>query len=363
MGVVLLALGVLATALAIPIFTAGPNFGYDFAFYYAAANRLAAGSPLYPAAALAGPFVHGIVEIYAYAPVFAVLVLPLTTLPAHVAAAAWLVIDLTATVAACALMPVAKTTRAAVLGISLLSFASLVNLNLGSVNGLLLLGLVLAWRLADRPLGGLATALSIAVRPALGLVPVGWALQRRPAAVGWAIVAGLALVAITVPVAGFGAWTDWLAVLANDRFAGSPHNGSVLGVLAAAGAGPTLQAIGSALALAGALAALWRSRRRDDGVVLAVAVSGSLLASPLLWDHYLLLLAVPAAVMADRGRAWGLALPLLSWLPWPVYPIVALLGTLGPLTTPAGGGSGRKRLDHGDPITDLGGARLDRTDR
>jgi hypothetical protein len=221
--------------------------------------------------------------------------------------------------------------RAAVLGVSLLSLASLVNLNLGSVNGPLLLAMVVAWRAADRPFGGLAAALSMAIRPALGLVVLGWAARGRLAGLAWTVGAGLLLVAVSLPIAGFGAWTDWLTVLANDRFGGSPHNGSALGVLAAAGAPPAVQAVAGLACLAIALGAVWWSRGRRPEVALAVAIGGSLLASPLLWDHYLLLLAIPAAVLAEHRRPWGLVLPLLAWLPWPVYPAVALLGTLTPL--------------------------------
>ena len=53
----------------------------------------------------------------------------------------------------------------------------------------------------------------------------------------------------------------------------------------------------------------------------------TLLLSPLLWDHYLTNLLVPAAFLAARGRPWGLALPLLCWAP-------TILVALAPSTKP-----------------------------
>ena len=45
------------------------------------------------------------------------------------------------------------------------------------------------------------------------------------------------------------------------------------------------------------------------------------------------MLLLPAALLADRGRYWGLALPLLGWLPGDTLPLVAL-GTLAILLLP-----------------------------
>jgi hypothetical protein len=74
---------------------------------------------------------------------------------------------------------------------------------------------------------------------------------------------------------------------------------------------------------------LW-SLRRDREVGFMVTLTGSLLLSPLLWDHYLALLVLPAAFLAGRGRPWALALPLLAWLPPVTYPAVVLVATLLP---------------------------------
>ena len=74
------------------------------------------------------------------------------------------------------------------------------------------------------------------------------------------------------------------------------------------------------------LAAIALSLRRDRELGFVVTASASLLLSPLLWDHYAAMLVLPAAFLASRGRAWGLVLPLLTWLPGAALPFVALAG-------------------------------------
>ena len=56
-----------------------------------------------------------------------------------------------------------------------------------------------------------------------------------------------------------------------------------------------------------------------------VAVTASLLLSPLLWDHYLALLVLPAAFLAQRWAPLALALPMLSWLPAVLHPVLVVV--------------------------------------
>jgi hypothetical protein len=39
---------------------------------------------------------------------------------------------------------------------------------------------------------------------------------------------------------------------------------------------------------------------------------------------------LPAAFLAQRGRMWGLGLPLLAWLPNELLPLLAIAATLVP---------------------------------
>ena len=51
----------------------------------------------------------------------------------------------------------------------------------------------------------------------------------------------------------------------------------------------------------------------------------------MLCPRYLVLLVLPGALLAARGRSWGLALPLLVCLPGPILPPVALAGCWAPV--------------------------------
>ena len=69
-------------------------------------------------------------------------------------------------------------------------------------------------------------------------------------------------------------------------------------------------------------------RWATDEASYLVAVIASQLVSPILWDHYAMLLLLPVAYIASAGRWWALAIPLVT--AWPlvgvsppiVYPIV-----------------------------------------
>ena len=64
-----------------------------------------------------------------------------------------------------------------------------------------------------------------------------------------------------------------------------------------------------------------------------VAVIASQLLSPILWEHYALLLLLPVAWLVDRGHRWAVVIPLATPLflvgivPPVVYPL-AFWGTL-----------------------------------
>ena len=59
--------------------------------------------------------------------------------------------------------------------------------------------------------------------------------------------------------------------------------------------------------------------------------------SPLVWDHYAIVLLLPTAWLVAHGARWAVAIPLatslpLLWLvPAAIYPIVFWAALLGPL--------------------------------
>ena len=91
-----------------------------------------------------------------------------------------------------------------------------------------------------------------------------------------------------------------------------PVSYSLVGLFGLSGGAAT--ALTVVLSLAGIVGIWWAARGEDgDRRAFAVAVIVSLVATPLLWMHYLLLLFVPIAFY--RPRLSGLwFLPLLLWL-------------------------------------------------
>ena len=62
------------------------------------------------------------------------------------------------------------------------------------------------------------------------------------------------------------------------------------------------------------------------------------LVSPLLWDHYAVILLLPVAWLLGHGARWAVAIPLatsllLLWVvPAAIYPIVFWAALVGPFT-------------------------------
>lgn len=293
-----------------------PGWAYDFRAYYDAALRLiATGSP-YQAETLNDPFRPGPFGLYLYSPVVALLFVPLTSLGEQGAILVWLALRIAALALICALMPIPRRLRLAVFGVAALSAPVLFDLDLGNVSLLVTLMGVLAWRWLDRPLGAFALAASLTVRPTMALIAGWWLLRGLWRPVAWTAAAGVALVLISLAFVRLDLWFQYLTVLRNV--------GNVTGVGANVDLGSAVLLIGgpawlAQLALyagyAVAAGAVLLSLRRDRELSFVVTLMATLLLSPLLWDHYLTNLLVPAAFLAARGRPWALILPLLCWSP------------------------------------------------
>jgi hypothetical protein len=213
-------------------------------------------------------------------------------------------------------------------GVAALSFAVIHDLVLGNVSVLLLLPLSAAWRWLDQPLGSIAQAIAMSVRPMLGVLLIWQLLRRRWRAVAWTIGAGVLMVALTLPVVGVSGYLDYVTVLRNlGGVTGVEFNYDVSSSLVLLGATESAATIALLGGYVVAVAAIILSLRRDGEVGFMVTITASLLLSPLLWDHYLAMLVLPAAFLASRGRPWALALPLLSWLPGEALPFLVLVAT------------------------------------
>jgi hypothetical protein len=311
------------------------GWGFDFEAYYGAALRVARGEGVYLPWTVEDRFSPGPYGLYLYSPPLAVAMVPFTALSLPVATWVWVALRIVLLAAACALMPVALRVRLGVFAAAAFSSAVLGDLNLGNVSVVVAALTALVWRWLERPAGAAVLAVVMSVRPTMGLLLVTWLLRRRWRPVVWTGAAGLLLIAATLPVVGLEGYRDYLRVLGNvSEVTGVPNNLDLGSTVVRLGLGPLPATVALFAGYAVALVAMLLSLRRDREVAFMVTIGASLLLAPLLWDHYLASLIVPAAFLAQRGRTWALALPLLSWLPPPLLPLVVVASTVLPFAVP-----------------------------
>ena len=214
------------------------------------------------------------------------------------------------------------------------------SIKLGQVGPILLLLFVLGWRWLDATDGPRRHDRARRTRQApataargLGGADVGaW----RTAAVAIAVFAAACL--LTLPVVGIGAWTDYVSLLrAVSEPVTTPHNFTVGAVVYQAGVptgvATTVQWVSVAMALALVVVA---ARRLSLVAGFVVAVVATQLVSPLLWDHYAIVLLLPTAWLLANGARWAVAIPLATSLlllpiaPAAVYPLVFWVSLVAP---------------------------------
>lgn len=303
----------------------------DFDAYIGASERIIeTGSP-YSADLIAGEFEPGPAELYYYAPPLSVALIPFTELSFADSSAIWWALRVIALLLACALMPISWPLRAAAFAVVAFSLPGLKDSVIGNVSLLLVLPLVVTWRSLDRPIGSLVMAAAISVRPSLGLYFFWQLLRRQWSAAVWTAVGGVALVVLALPIIGIDGHLDYIAVLRNlsvpsNEAVQNRDLGALLASLGDEDLGMTVGRLASVVVSGVALVA---SLRREREVGYMVVICGSLLVVPLLWDHYLASLVVPAAFLAHRLWPPLILLPLASWLPFlsPVLVIVTMLLT------------------------------------
>ena len=321
----LAALLVIALSTVATLAVAGDTLGYDFRAYHNAATRLLAGERPYDTSyTVAGPF-----GLFFYPPTFLVLAVPFGLLPATIATWAWIAGLLVAFAAGVAVMPVSTRTRWLIVLLAGLSWPFVYNVKLGQVGPLLFLAFAVGWRGLDRPTWlGLSGAVGAAIKIQPGLV-LAWALLTRrwtAAAIGVATLVALTLLGTLV--AGISGWADFLAILTrvSDPIA-TPHNFTPGAVLYQLGVERGLaSAVQAACTIAVVVAVVVAALRRPAVPAYLVAVVATQLLSPILWDHYAMLLLLPAAWLIDRGHRWAILVPLAT----PVF----LVGAIPPAAYP-----------------------------
>lgn len=247
---------------------------------------------------------------FVYPPVAALLLAPFAALPSEASRVAIFLAGLAAVLGALRLLGV-RDWRC--YGVAIVSAPAIGSLALGALSSFLLLGAGLAWRYRDTPVvtAG-ATAITAVLKLFLWPLAI-WLLATRR----WRAAAVCAAVGVflllggwaVIDFAGLRSYPTLVHVLEKVE---APVSYSTVALLGLSGTAAT--ALTAVLSLA-AVVAIWFASRGEDGDrrAFAVAVVASLVATPLLWLHYLLLLFVPIALYRPRlSGIWFL--PLLLWV-------------------------------------------------
>ena len=290
----------------------------DFDSFWRSARALLAGEDIYDAGARL---------VNLNPPVWTVLISPLGFLKALTAYRVFVVISLVMTVGYLAWTAgeVRLGPAWAVVGgvMLLLSSPLLSTLALGQVYPVLALGLVTAW-MADRrerqEISGGALGLVMALKPSLLPVLLWPLVRRRWRAFGAALAAGAAATLVGVVAAGPGTTLDYIGILSDGSASPYWDNASLPGAAARlftdnpyaehAATLPWTVYVAYALGI-GAIAFTAMRVRHGPEAGLWALVAASLVASPIAWHNYLVLLGPGLLLLLARGRA-GPAFLLLA---------------------------------------------------
>jgi alpha-1,2-mannosyltransferase len=222
--------------------------------------------------------------------------------------------------------------------LTLISWPSLFALDLGAIGPLLLLGVAVAWRWRER-LWPPAIAIASIVVVKLFPWPIAvWLLvTRRFRALALTVLIGVVVMFGAWAVIGFAGIAQYPQMLSDASFIQEGRASSLVAVLLATG---LASGIAQMLAIAAAIALLgiaWRFAQRPNAEcqVFGLAMMAALTASPIVWDHYMVLLFVPIALVSPRlSPLWFLptCTPLLMAISLVVFPTDPSAGATNPVT-------------------------------
>jgi alpha-1,2-mannosyltransferase len=282
----------------------GSQYGYDFygGMWKAGQDLLAGRSPYL------APNAHQLLvagNSLITPPLLAVVAIPFSVLPFGLGVALWNLVCAAAFAGALVLLGV-RDRRVVV--IALCSFPFVSSLILGQPDGLFALAAAAAWRWRDSWRGAIAVGVLIAAKLLAWPLLLWLLVTRRVKCSAIALCTAVALLLLSWAPIGFKGLVDYPQLLAADARAFATRSHSVVAGAMRLGVSEQLATV-LAIAVAAAVAvAIIRAARGSDRGYFAAAIAAGLLASPLLWSHYLVLLFVPLAIGRPRkDQLWLLS--------------------------------------------------------
>ncbi len=140
----------------------------------------------------------------------------------------------------------------------------------------------------------------------------------------------------------------------------TPNGFSVGAILYQAGIGEgSARMVQTVVTLAVIVVVVVAILRSSAEVSYITTVVASQILSPLVWDHYAVVLIIPVAWLLEQGRWWALgimvvtAIPVILFLPRATYPVLFAIGLLAPMLVEA---MDRRRAARTQPTPALGPA-------
>jgi alpha-1,2-mannosyltransferase len=312
-GTSVLVLAVLPLALmayALVIIIVNGRWGSDFSTFYDSGRAVLHGHTPYPSLASLPAHAGKLFAPFVYPPVAAFVIVPLSLFPFSVATVLFFVVNFGATALALRLLGVRDWRCYGLICVCPPLFSALA---VGTISPLLFLGVAAAWRYRNRAVtAGLLVAYVMTAK--LFLWPLWlWLIRtRRYAAAAVAAGSGLVAVIVSWSLIGFAGMRDYPHLLSRMTELEGPHSYSLYSLARSLQVGPShsqdLVYLATVAAVAAALVFV-----RGDRQWLVAAIGISLLATPILWPHNLVLLFVPVALTHRRFSVLWMA-PLMLWI-------------------------------------------------
>jgi Glycosyltransferase family 87 len=234
-----------------------------------------------------------------------VLVVPLSALPFWAAGLIYTVLSVAAMVAGIWLLGV-RDWRC--LALALVSWPFMFGVLLGAIGPFLVLGAGVAWRWRERiwpPAIALATIIALKIFP--WTLAVWLFITRRYKALAVCVAAGIVLTFGAWALIGFEGLRQYPQMLSDMSFIQDDRAVSIVGVLVVAGVSSGVATVLAMALGAGILILAWRLSSGPDGDrrAFALVILAALTATPIVWEHYMVLLFVPIALVSPRfSKAW-----------------------------------------------------------